>query len=179
MTRLEELVERAKKIDLQIADLKAIEEAGKVVQSLAADMAKALVASAARHKVALATLHGKQLSIAVADGKVTFSVVEAAKKSNGNKKSGSGNGNYEYKLKDGRTFERVVDAIEAMTGKSCELKHDGKTYDDGKPQLRYQRLPETIRAAIEQVTKPAVAEASHAEVAEVEAEVEAEVAASA
>ena len=42
-----------------------------------------------------------------------------AKTSNGNggNGNGNGNGNYQYKLADGRTFDRLVDAIEALTGK--------------------------------------------------------------
>lgn len=157
-TRLEELLAKQAKIAEQIAEVKAEEEASKIIEAIAGDMAKALLTSAKKRNVDIATLHEKCLLVKVDGESVSFEVVSKpkARKSNGNgngKSNGNGNGNYEYKLKDGRTFSRLVDAIEAMTGQPCELKHDGKTFEDGKPKLRYSRLTEDMQTAIEQVEK--------------------------
>lgn len=155
-SRLEALIEQQKALAEKIEAVKAEETAKETLGKVAVDIGKALIASVKKHSLDISTLYGQYIQIVVGeDGQPELTVVEKVKSGNGKKASnGNGNGgNYEYKLADGRTFPRLVDAIEAMTGKPCELKHDGKTFEDGKPKLRYSRLTDEIKSAIEQVEK--------------------------
>ena len=170
-SRLVQLLEKQAALNEAIEAEKSNEEASKVLSGIGASVATTVAQAAVKAKVDIQVLHGKFFALSVADGKLSIEVVAKAasrKPSNGN---GNGNGNdYDYKLADGRTFSRICDAIDKLTGKPCELVHDGKTYDDGKPKLRYDRLTKDMKTAITQVAKVKPAEASQPKPAEAEAE---------
>lgn len=156
-SRLEELLAKQAKLESAIKAEQEKVEAEKVVAAIANEIGGSIVKIAVKAKVELKALNGKYLALTVDDdGKLSVTVatkVNGKATSNGNGHNGNGNG-HEYQLKDGRKFDRLVDAIEQLQGKPCTLKHDGKSYKDGKPILRYDRLTKDLQAAVTMLDKP-------------------------
>lgn len=156
---LEAMIKQAEALDARIKAARAEQEADKVASEIGGKVSEAITRIATESKVEVKTLHGKFFALTVDEaGKLA---VELVKKANGGKKASNGNGHsngngngHQYRLKDGQVFDRVVDAIEALTGKPCTLQHDGRTFQDGKPVLRYERLTKELKAAITEVEKP-------------------------
>ncbi len=154
-TRLEQLL-------AQMAQLEAMKTGLLVEKAISGKVAEMVTSECVTQKLDIKQLHGKYFSLSVGDaGKLEVTLVAKinGKSSNGTTatttgtKSSNGNGK-QYALKDGRKFDRVVDAIEALTGKPCTIKHDGKNFEDGKPVLRYARLTKELKNSISEVDKP-------------------------
>lgn len=151
---LEQLLAEQKQLEADIT-------VGKAMLTMRDDLTTAISGVFNNKGVAIETIAGRFLSLEVVDGKLTVDVSEIAPAPSitaSRKCSTSGNGKaseFEYTLQDGRKFERVVDAIEALTGKPCDIKHDGKTFPDGKQILRYERLNKELKGKISKVAKAA------------------------
>jgi hypothetical protein len=148
----------------QLKELETRINTGKVMATLGDELGVAISGVVVGKGVELTAVSGKFISLVVADGKLTAELIDKVKSerkatttttTTTNKKGVE----YEYKLSDGRSFPRIVDAIEALTGKPCTLKHDGKVFADGKANLRYSRLTKDIRAKVTRIEKaPAAAD---------------------
>jgi len=119
-SRLEQLLEKQRKLEADIKGEKAKEEANKVLNGIGANVATVVRDAAKAAKVDIKVLHGKFFALSVDDsGKLSVEVVtKAVRKANGNgtpSTNGNGNGDYEYFLADGRgAFESVQKAMEAL-----------------------------------------------------------------
>lgn len=119
-SRLEALLEKQKKLELDIVAEKSKAEADKVLNSIGANVATVVQQAAKTAKVDVKVLHGKFFALSVDDkGKLSVEVVTKAKgKANGNGKpatNGNGNGQYEYFLANGKgPFEDVQKAMEGL-----------------------------------------------------------------
>ena len=106
-SRLEQLLEKQRKLEADIGSEKAKVEADKVLNGIGANVATVVQQAAKTAKVDIKVLHGKFFALTVSDsGKLSVEVVtKAVRKANGNghaTTNGNGNGQYEYFLTDGR-----------------------------------------------------------------------------
>ena len=170
-SRLEQLLEKQKKLEEDILSEKGKEEANKVLSGIGANVATVVQQAAKTAKVDIKVLHGKFFALSVDDaGKLTVEVVTKAKaKANGNGVATSttnGNGNHEYFLADGRGgFPDIQTAMtELGIPEANRPKHN-----------RYDRLSADWQKKIIQKAKAEKAEASQpeAEASQPEAEAEA------
>jgi len=151
MTRLEELLEKQRKLESQIAEESAKAEAEKVLNGLGTDVATVVSEAATKAGVDIAVLHGKFFALTVEDGKLSVAVAAKAtrKASNGNGTGNGGNGNggqYDYYLKDGRgPFADIQAAMDAMgVAEANRPKHN-----------RYDRLSAEWQGKIDRKAKTA------------------------
>ena len=119
-SRLEQLLEKQRKLEADIVSEKAKEEANKVLNGIGADVATVVQQAAEKAKVDVKVLHGKFFALSVDEaGKLSVEVVtKATRKASGNSGTGgngNGNGNYEYFLKDGRgPFATIQEAMDKL-----------------------------------------------------------------
>jgi len=103
-TRLEELLERQRKLELQIAEERKKAEAEKALAGILAELAQG-------HD--LAALEGKVLR--VVEGKLVLNGHGNGKPRNGGEKAGRNGNGYVYYLADGRgPFRSVQEALDGM-----------------------------------------------------------------
>lgn len=133
-SRLEELFEKQKKLNEQIALEEAKEAAEKAISAIGTDLASTVSKTAKDKGIDIAVLHGKFFALSVEDGKLTVELTAKARKSSGNgngHSNGNGNGQYEYFLADGKgPFESVQKAMDEM----------GIPASDRPAHNRYDRL---------------------------------------
>lgn len=153
MSRLEELLEKQRRLEAQIAEETAKAEAEKVLNGLGTDVATVVSEAASKAGVDIAVLHGKFFALTVEDGKLSVAVAAKAtrKAGNGNGTGNGGNGNggqYEYYLKDGRgPFADIQAAMDAMgVAEANRPKHN-----------RYDRLSAEWQGKIDRKAKTAEA----------------------
>ena len=165
-SRLEALLEKQKKLELDIVAEKSKAEADKVLNSIGANVATVVQQAAKTAKVDVKVLHGKFFALSVDDaGKLSVEVVtKAVRKASGNgggNGNGNGNGQYEYFLANGKgPFESVQKAMEALgIPEANRPKHN-----------RFDRLSADWQKKIIRKAKP---EASQPEANKPEAEAEA------
>lgn len=167
-SRLENLLEKQRKLEADIEAEKGKEEANKVLSGIGANVATVVQQAAKTAKVDIKVLHGKFFALSVDDaGKLSVEVVAKAKANGGSRKAttgnGNGNGQYEYFLANGQGgFESVQKAMEALgVPEANRPKHN-----------RYDRLSEDWQKKIIRKAKASQPEASQPEASEPEAEAE-------
>jgi hypothetical protein len=154
-SRLEELIALQRQLEGEI-------KIGKAMASIGIDLSTAIDRVFIDKGIDVGTFNGRFLSLVVNDGHLTVDIADnpapctTTRKANTNKANTDKASNYDYVLADGRKFSRVVDAIEAITGKPNTIKHDGRTFPDGKAILRYERLTKEFKAAIKKQEIPVV-----------------------